>query len=149
MDVSGTQEDLHKGMHSEHGALRGEHPGRSRDPLIKVTGLAWLEFDKPDLSRAAAFARAFGFQTVPAGTDELHLRGTDAGGPCVVIRRGPTTRFRGLAFQAARRRASSSSGTFSVNVRLGTSRAMMSLVRTSASGPPIADSGATCRMHAP
>ena len=90
----------HNELHSEQGALRGEHPGRSRNPVIKVADLAWLEFDKPDLSRAAAFARAFGFQTTSAGPDELHLRGTDAAGPCVIIRRGPETRFRGFAFRA-------------------------------------------------
>ncbi len=90
----------HNELHSEQGGLRGEHPGRARNPVIKVADLAWLEFDKPDLSRAAAFARAFGFQTSAATAEELHLRGTDAGGPCVIIRRGPATRFRGFAFRA-------------------------------------------------
>ena len=90
----------HDALHSEQGALRGEHPGRSRNPLIKVTDLAWLEFDKPDLSRAAAFAGAFGFHTTAHSADELHLRGTDAGSPCVIIRRGPATRFRGFALHA-------------------------------------------------
>lgn len=90
----------HKELHSANGARRGEHPGRARNPFIKVTDLAWVEFEKPDLSRAAAFAQAFGFQTTAHGADELHLRGTDAGGPCVIIRRGPHTRFRGLAFRA-------------------------------------------------
>ncbi len=28
--------DGHSYMHSEHGALAGEHPGRSANPLIKV-----------------------------------------------------------------------------------------------------------------
>ena len=56
--------DAHKDLHSEQGAPRGEHPGRSRNPLIKVRDLAWLEFEKPDLVRAEAFARAFGFTTV-------------------------------------------------------------------------------------
>lgn len=90
----------HNELHSEQGASRGEHPGRSRNPVIKVADLAWLEFDKPDLSRAAAFARAFGFQTAAVDSGELHLRGTDAGAPCVVIRHGADTRFRGFAFRA-------------------------------------------------
>lgn len=90
----------HNELHSEQGVLRGEHPGRSRNPVIKVAGLTWLEFDKPDLTRAAAFARAFGFHSVAATTEELHLRGTDAGPPCVIIRRGPATAFRGFAFHA-------------------------------------------------
>jgi hypothetical protein len=92
--------DAHKDLHSEQGALRGEHPGRSRNPLIKVRDLAWLEFEKPDLTRAAAFATAFGFSTALQTPDELQLRGTDPGGPCVVVRRGPRSRFVGIAFAA-------------------------------------------------
>ena len=95
-----THVDAHKDLHSELGAQRGEHPGRSRNPLIKVRDLAWLEFEKPDLVRAEAFARAFGFSTVLHTADELQLRGTDAGSPCVIIRRGPRSRFVGPAFAA-------------------------------------------------
>ncbi|WIM87985.1 VOC family protein [Candidatus Mycobacterium wuenschmannii] len=87
--------------HSELGARRGEHTGRSRNPVIKVHDLAWLEFQKPDLLRAEAFARAFGFTTVSCTAEELYLRGSDAGAPCVLIRRGPTSQFAGMAFQAA------------------------------------------------
>ena len=90
----------HQDLHSEHGARKGEHPGRSRNPVIKVHDLAWLEFEKPDLIRAEAFAHAFGFATVLRTDSELQLRGTDAGAPCVIIRRGTTTRFRGMAFTA-------------------------------------------------
>jgi Glyoxalase/Bleomycin resistance protein/Dioxygenase superfamily len=95
-DVVGAHNDLH----SEHGAVKGEHPGRSRNPVIKVADLAWLEFEKPDLSRAETFARAFGFGVVSRTTDELQLRGTDAGAPCVLVRRGQRTRFCGVAFKA-------------------------------------------------
>ncbi|MCV7229490.1 VOC family protein [Mycolicibacterium komossense] len=90
----------HSGLHSEHGGHRGEHPGRSSNPVIKVQDLAWLMFQKPDLVRAEAFAQAFGFSTVLRNDTELHLRGTDPGTPCVLIRRGPDTRFRGMAFTA-------------------------------------------------
>src|SRR5271166_4324467 len=93
--------DVHKDLHSEHGARAGEHQGRSRNPVIKVVDVAWLEFEKPDLIRAEAFARAFGFHTAQRGPDELHLRGTDAGAPCVILRRGQRTRFTGVAFRAA------------------------------------------------
>jgi hypothetical protein len=92
--------DAHRGLHSEAGGLRGEHPGRSKNPVIKVRDLAWLEFEKPDLARAEAFARAFGFTTSLRTAEELHLRGTDAGTPCVIIRRGPRSRFVGPAFAA-------------------------------------------------
>lgn len=90
----------HNGLHSAQGALAGEHPGRSRNPLIKVTDVAWLEFDKPDLARAEAFAHAFGFGTALRTDTELHLRGSDPDAPCVLIRCGAQTRFRGMAFAA-------------------------------------------------
>ncbi|WP_067832356.1 VOC family protein [Actinomadura kijaniata] len=95
--------DPHTGLHSERGALRGEHPGRARDPVVKVRDLAWLEFRKPDLDRAERFALAFGFTTLLRTADELHLRGTDPGAPCVLVRRGPRSRFVGPAFLAADR----------------------------------------------
>lgn len=94
-------EDGHKHLHSDRGALRGEHPGRARDPLIRVVDIAWLEFDKPDLVRAEAFARAFGFSVAYSDPGQVHLRGTDPGAPCVFLRRGPQTRFAGYALRAA------------------------------------------------
>jgi len=97
MDHHGTHNDLH----SEQGALRGEHPGRSANPVIKVHDLAWLEFQKPDLARAEVFAHAFGFSTVARTADELVLRGSDAGTPAVILRRGTRSRYLGAAFKAA------------------------------------------------
>jgi catechol 2,3-dioxygenase-like lactoylglutathione lyase family enzyme len=98
--MSGTV-GAHNELHSEQGALPGEHAGRGRNPVIKVADIAWLEFEKPDLDRAEAFARAFGFTTVLRTPDELQLRGTDAGSPCVLLRRGARSRFVGTAFKAA------------------------------------------------
>ncbi|HZE14312.1 MAG TPA: VOC family protein [Mycobacterium sp.] len=95
--VIGTHNDLH----SDQGALRSEHPGRSANPVIKVQDVIWLEFEKPDLERAEAFALAFGFSVALRADYELHLRGSDAGAPCVLIRRGPRSRFIGPAFAAA------------------------------------------------
>jgi hypothetical protein len=92
--------DAHKDLHSDQGSRKGEHLGRSANPVIKVHDLAWLEFQKPDLVKAQAFAEAFGFATVMRSDDELQLRGTDAGAPCVLIRRGPGSRFLGTAFRA-------------------------------------------------
>ncbi|VVJ17606.1 2 [Amycolatopsis camponoti] len=95
------QHDPHSGLHSERGALAGEHPGRAANPVIKVHDLAWLEFEKPDLARAEVFARAFGFTTTLSTGHELHLRGTDPGAPCVLVREGARSKFRGPAFRAA------------------------------------------------
>ena len=93
----GTHDDLH----SETGAVPGEHPGRDANPIIKVVDLAWLEFEKPDLGAAEKFAHAFGFTTAVRTDEELHLRGALAGTPAVIIRRGRRSRFAGTAFKAA------------------------------------------------
>jgi catechol 2,3-dioxygenase-like lactoylglutathione lyase family enzyme len=95
-DLVGT----HNHLHGEHGAHKGEHSGRSRNPVIKVQDIAWLEFEKPDLHRAETFAHAFGFSTVSSTPSEMHLRGTDPGAPCVILRRGPRSRYVGMAFRA-------------------------------------------------
>src|SRR6187431_1416646 len=58
--------DPHRSLHSETGAQPGEHPGRSGNPLVKAAGLAWLEFEKPDLDAAERFAIDFGSSTTGA-----------------------------------------------------------------------------------
>ncbi|WP_328529939.1 VOC family protein [Nocardioides sp. NBC_00368] len=91
----------HNDLHSEQGPLAGEHPGRATNPVIKARDLAWLEFEKPDLAGAEIFGHAFGFATSYKDADELHLRGTRAGLPAVIVRRGARSRFTGPAFLAA------------------------------------------------
>jgi hypothetical protein len=96
-------QDPHRSLHSETGALPGEHPGRSKNPLVKVAGLAWLEFEKPDLGRAERFLADFGFTVADRTPQTLLLRGRWAPTACLVARRGPGARFTGPAFQAAAR----------------------------------------------
>jgi catechol 2,3-dioxygenase-like lactoylglutathione lyase family enzyme len=96
-----TTHHTHSDLHSEQGAVTGEHPGRAKNPVIKVRDLAWLEFEKPDLAGAEIFGHAFGFATSYKDADELHLRGTLPGTPAVIIRRGDSSRFTGPAFLAA------------------------------------------------
>ena len=91
----------HNDLHSEQGALAGEHVGRAQNPIIKVDDLAWLEFEKPDLDRAETFGHAFGFATSARTADEVHLRGAHAGSANVIIRRGARSRFAGAAFKAS------------------------------------------------
>ena len=98
--MSGDVVGAHNDLHSDDGARKGEHPGRSSDPIIKVHDIAWLEFEKPDLVRAEAFSQAFGFSTALRTADSLCLRGTDSGSPCVLIQRGPRSRFIGAAYTA-------------------------------------------------
>src|SRR6478752_4529925 len=96
-----TQHGTHNDLHSDQGALHGEHPGRATNPIIKVLDLAWLEFGKPDLTASERFAHAFGFTTVSRTADELQLRGTDTGSPCVIVRQAPRSKYLGAAFRAA------------------------------------------------
>jgi len=91
----------HNDLHNDQGARPGEHPGRAKNPVMKVHDLAWLEFSKPDLPASEGFAQAFGFTTVSRTADELRLRGSDAGAPCVIVRRGPRSKYLGAAFRAA------------------------------------------------
>src|SRR3954462_3825733 len=93
--------DGHADLYSEHGPNRGEHSGRAINPTIKITDLAWLEFEKPDLARAETFARAFGFAIAAREPDTLYLRGSLPGAPCVVIRKGARPRFIGPTFKAS------------------------------------------------
>ena len=95
--------DPHRSLHSETGTRPGEHPGRSVNPLVKVAGLAWLEFEKPDLDRAERFYADFGFTVADRTPETLLLRGRWAAAGCLVVRRGPRPRFAGAAFQAAAR----------------------------------------------
>ena len=88
--ASGPREDPHRSLHSETGALPGEHPGRSKNPLVKVAGLAWLEFEKPDLDRAERFGTDFGFTVADRTPQTLLLRGRWAGPASLVVRRGPS-----------------------------------------------------------
>jgi len=95
--------DPHRSLHSETGARPGEHRGRSGNPLVKVAGLAWLEFEKPDLDRAERFYADFGFTVADRNPETLLLRGRWASTACLVVHRGPRPRFVGPAFQASAR----------------------------------------------
>ena len=88
-------QDPHRSLHSETGAQPGEHPGRSGNPLVKVAGLAWLEFERPDLDRAEQFGTDFGFTVADRTPDTVLLRGRQAAAACLVIRRSPQARFVG------------------------------------------------------
>ena len=99
----GQAQDPHRSLHSETRARPGEHPGRSGNPLVKVAGLAWLEFEKPDLDRVERFGTDFGFTVADRTPDTVLLRGRQAAAACLVIRRGPQARFVGPTFAAAAR----------------------------------------------
>src|SRR3974390_467804 len=80
-------QDPHRSLHSEAGTRPGEPPGRSGNPLVKAAGLAWLEFEKPDLDRAERFYSDFGFTVADRTPDTLLLRGRQAAAPGLGVRR--------------------------------------------------------------
>ena len=82
------REDPHRSLHSEAGALRGEHTGRSRDPLVKVAGLAWLEFEKPDLDKAEQFGADLRVHRRRPQPEDAVLRGRRPQRTCLVVHRG-------------------------------------------------------------
>jgi catechol 2,3-dioxygenase-like lactoylglutathione lyase family enzyme len=92
--------DPHRSLHSDAEGQPGEHPGRSRNPLIKIVGLAWLEFEKRDLAAAERFLADFGFTVTDRTPEALVLRGHWAGTPSLVVRRSASSRFVGPAFAA-------------------------------------------------
>lgn len=74
---------------------------RDPAPLAKVEALVALDLEKPDLATTAAFAEDFGFAVHARTEERLALRGVTASVPCLRVRRGPRSRFAGLAFRAA------------------------------------------------
>lgn len=77
-----------------------ERVPRCLDPVIRVTGLAGLTVQRPDLDRARAFFADFGLiPAAPPGDDVLHLRGAGPDPVLYTCRRGPAA-FIGLAFTA-------------------------------------------------
>ena len=54
-----SQHGTHSDLHSEQGALFGEHPGRARNPTIKVVDLAGSSSSSPTWPpRSASRARS-------------------------------------------------------------------------------------------
>jgi catechol 2,3-dioxygenase-like lactoylglutathione lyase family enzyme len=98
--MDATAKTAHEDLHSEQGAVAGDRSARARNPVIKVADLAWLEFEKPDLGAAERFALDFGFTTAYRDDAQLHLRGTRHGSQCLIIRKGPRSRFVAPAFLA-------------------------------------------------
>lgn len=68
---------------------------------IKVTDVAFVRFQAPDLDVMQTFFEEFGLHVAERTEDTLYLRGTDDDGFVHVTHLGPEARFVGLAFQAS------------------------------------------------
>ena len=130
---------------TQRAGRRAEHPGRSRNPLIKVRDLAWLEFEETRPGPRRSLRAGVRLHHRAAHAHELHLRGTDAGSTCVIVRRGTHSRFVGPAFAAQERPTSSGSP-----ARPGTTRTLpeaiggVAVELTDPSGIPVR---VVSRMH--
>lgn len=85
----------------DHHLETNRAPERSAGPLIRVIGLAALEFQKTQLDAAQRFAIDFGLVIEDRSANTLVLRGADAGPPLLTIRRGESARFVGSTFRAS------------------------------------------------
>jgi Glyoxalase/Bleomycin resistance protein/Dioxygenase superfamily len=73
------------------------------DPIIRVDGIAYVVFEKPDLDRTARFCADFGLAPVSRTADALYLRAAGPAPFVYVARRAAAARFVGAGFRAARR----------------------------------------------
>ncbi|KRE30965.1 hypothetical protein [Agromyces sp. Soil535] len=95
--MSGELHDTHSDMHSEQGALRDEHPGRSRNPIIKVAG-AVAAVVRPDFTVAIAgsdpermVARLPGLASMRTVADRAQAQGCGRRRPVDAVSRAPAT----------------------------------------------------------
>ena len=68
--------------------------------MIKVTDIAYVRYDAPDLEAMARFLGDFGLYAVAKGADELHMAARPGGPPIHLTRRGPA-RAVGIGLHAA------------------------------------------------
>ena len=68
---------------------------------IRVTDIAYVRFEAPDLDVMEAFLSDFAMRRSQRTDDTLYMRGTDDEGFVHVTGLGPEPRFVGMAFNAA------------------------------------------------
>jgi len=71
------------------------------EPLVRVDGIAYVAFERPDLALAERFLTDFGLIATERRHDALHLRAAGSAPFCYVVRKGPTARYLGAGFTAA------------------------------------------------
>jgi catechol 2,3-dioxygenase-like lactoylglutathione lyase family enzyme len=74
-------------------------PARHPAPTTRAEGLAFLTFERPDLSAARQFLTGFGLHVVEESSDSLFVRGVGPAPFSIVVRRAPRPRFVGLALE--------------------------------------------------
>jgi catechol 2,3-dioxygenase-like lactoylglutathione lyase family enzyme len=77
-------------------ALATAQPARSAAPTVKARALAFLIFERADLSRAERFLTDFGLRVASRGATGVYFRGTGPAPFCYVARAGAKARFVGF-----------------------------------------------------
>ena len=83
--------------------LSTEQPARHPEPTVKANALAFLMFERPELSRVEQFLTDFGLRVAERDPDRLYLRGTAAAPFCYVVRKAASARFVGFGLNVATR----------------------------------------------
>jgi catechol 2,3-dioxygenase-like lactoylglutathione lyase family enzyme len=73
-------------------------PARHPDPIVKVTSLAYVIFERPDLEQTERFLVDFGFAVAQRTDEALYLRGTSSAPYCYRVHRAAKPRFVGMGF---------------------------------------------------
>jgi len=73
-------------------------PARHPNPTVKVTSLAYVIFERPDLEQAERFLVDFGFAVARRTDQVLYLRGTSCTPYCYRVHRADKPRFVGMGF---------------------------------------------------
>ena len=76
------------------GSQKTERP----EPLLKISELAYLLWEKPDLGLTASFMTDFGLEVVQQTSTDLYMRGTGSTPWFFHARAGKTSRFLGAGF---------------------------------------------------
>lgn len=85
--------------------LSTAQPARHATPVTKALSLAYLLFERPDLTPVRDFLVDFGLAPLPSGPNELYLRGSGCAPYIYRVARGHRARFVGLAFEVENRQA--------------------------------------------
>jgi catechol 2,3-dioxygenase-like lactoylglutathione lyase family enzyme len=84
-------------------ALTTPQPARHAQPTAKVSAMAYLLLERPDLDQAERFLNDFGLQTVQKDENSLYLRTLNNAPWCYRVSRAAQTRFVGMGFTVATR----------------------------------------------
>ncbi|CAJ0788133.1 MULTISPECIES: VOC family protein [Ralstonia] len=81
--------------------LTTAQPARHPNPTTKALELAYLIFERPDLTKAEQFLTDFGLHTVGRDGERLFMRGTSTAPFCYMVNKADTDRFVGFGLRVA------------------------------------------------